>query len=105
MYSKAELFVMAAGQPKKIFFGNVTLSVPDDAGGCLNLDSEKVRLSTIWGVANMTLDQMAQSVGLTLALFAKGAGIPYSTMQHWVRGERESPVYVRFLLAEHYGLI
>lgn len=105
MYTKAELFIMATEQPKEIFTGNVTLSVPDDAEGCVDLDAEKVRLSAIWETANMTLSQMVKATGFNLTSFSRQAGIPYSTMQHWVRGERECPVYVRFLLAEHYGLI
>lgn len=105
MYTKAELFIMAAEQFKETFVGNVTLSVPDDAEGCLDLDAEKTRLSAIWEAANMKPSQMVKTTGLNLTSFSKQAGIPYSTMQHWVRGERECPVYVRFLLAEHYGLI
>ena len=41
MYTKAELFSMAAEQPKEIFVNNITLSVPDDADSCLDLDAEK----------------------------------------------------------------
>lgn len=53
MYTKAELFTMAAEQPKEIFVNNVTLSTPDDASGCVDLDAEKERLSTIWELAHL----------------------------------------------------
>ena len=39
MYSKAELFDMAAKQPKEVFLGNVTLSIPGDSDGCADLDA------------------------------------------------------------------
>lgn len=105
MYSKAELFIMATNQAKEIFVNNVTLSAPDDVEGCLDLDAEKVHLSKIWEVANMKMAQMVQATGLNLASFARRAGIPYTTLQGWCYSKRECPVYVRFLLAEHYGLI
>lgn len=44
MYSNAELFGMAAKQPKEVFLGNVTLSISDDFEGHLDLDAETVRL-------------------------------------------------------------
>lgn len=105
MYTNAELFIMATEQPKEIFTNNVILSVPDNAGGCLNLDAEKARLASIWDAAHMTVRQMVQAVGMSQTAFAKKAGIPMRTVQNWCLGERECPVYVRFLLAEHYGLI
>ena len=51
MYNAAELFVMASDPKavKEIFLNSVTLSVEDDASGCVDLDAEKERLSTIWG--------------------------------------------------------
>lgn len=108
MYCNAELFAMAAEQAadqKPLFLSNVTLSVPNDADGCLNLDAEKERLTSIWDAAHMTMSQMVQVAGLNMTSFAKQAGIPYRTLQNWCRGERECPVYLRFLLAEHYSLI
>lgn len=43
MYTKAELFTMAAEQQKEIFSNNITLSAPDDASDCIDLDAEKAR--------------------------------------------------------------
>lgn len=105
MYSKAELFGMAAKQPKEVFLGNVTLSIPDDAEGHVDLDAEKDRLGRIWAAARMSVREMVVASGISQTAFAKGAGIPRRTVQGWCLGERECPVYVRFLLAEHYGLI
>lgn len=105
MYTKAELFVMATQQPKELFVNNVALSTPDDADGCLDLDAEKERLVRIWAVARMSVREMVEASGISQTAFAKGAGIPRRTVQGWCLGERECPVYVRFLLAEHYGLI
>nr|DAQ60328.1 MAG TPA: putative DNA-binding protein [Caudoviricetes sp.] len=105
MYSKAELFDMAAKQPKEVFLGNVTLSIPDDAEGNVDLDAETARLSHLWDVSRMSMREMVKASGRSQTAFAKGACIPYRTMQGWCLGERECPVYVRFLLAEHYGLI
>lgn len=105
MYAKAELFTMAVKQPKEAFTGNVTLSAPDDASGCIDLDAEKQRLSHIWDVARMSMRELVEASGLSQTAFAKGAGVPLRTVQGWCLGERECPVYVRFLLAEHYRLI
>lgn len=105
MYSKAELFGMAAKQPKEVFLGNVTLSIPDDSDGCADLDAEKDRLGRIWAAARMSVREMVVASGISQTAFAKGAGIPRRTVQGWCLGERECPAYVRFLLAEHYGLI
>lgn len=105
MYTKAELFTLATTQQKPLFLNSVTLSVPDDADGCIDLDAEKVRLARIWDVANMTMRQMVTECGMTQTNFAKGCCIPLRTVQNWCREERECPVYLRFLLAEHYGLI
>lgn len=101
-YSNAMLFIMATEQPKEIFTGNVTLSASED---CVDLDTEKVRLARIWDVANMKMRQMVKESGMTQTNFAKNSCIPLRTVQNWCLEERECPVYLRFLLAEHYGLI
>ena len=116
MYSKAELFGMAAKQPKEVFLGNVTLSIPDDSDGCADLDDETARLSHLWDVSRMSVREMVVASGISQTAFAKGAGIPRRTeyRQRLGRGlvDRtvqdgvdDAPEYVRFLLAEHYGLI
>lgn len=106
MYT-AELFVMAS-DPKTsrvAFLNNVTMTAPDDASGCVDLDAEKARLSTIWELAHLSMRELVSRTGLSQTAFAKGAGIPLRTVQGWCLGERECPVYVRFLIAEHYSLL
>ena len=105
MYTKAELFTMAAEQPKEIFSNNITLSVPDDASDCVNLDAEKKRLSNIWDLAHLSMRELVSRTRLSQTTFAKQAGIPLRTVQDWCCEKRACPAYVRFLLAEHYGLI
>lgn len=105
MYTKAELFTMAAEQPKEIFSNNITLSVPDDASDCVDLDAETVRLSHLWDVSRMNVREMVACTGLSQTAFAKQVGIPLRTVQDWCCEKRACPAYVRFLLAEHYGLI
>ena len=107
MYNTAELFVMASNPDtsKEVFLNNVTLSVEDDASGCVDLDAEKKRLSTIWELAHLSMRELVDRTGLSQTAFAKRAGIPLRTVQGWCLGERDCPAYVRFLLAEHYGLI
>lgn len=105
MYTNAELFLLALEQPKELFGGNVTLSIPDDEKGRIDLDSEKERLFRIWDVAHMSMADVVKSSGMTQTAFAKYAGVPLRTVQDWCAGCRSCPVYVRFLLAEHYGLI
>lgn len=105
MYTKAELFSMAAEQPKEIFVNNITLSVPDDADSCLDLDAEKEKLSSIWDLAHLSMRELVVRTGLSQTSFAKRAGIPPRTVQNWCVGTRDCSAYVRFLLAEHYGLI
>lgn len=105
MYTKAELFSMAAEQPKEIFSNNITLSAPDDASDCIDLDAEKARLSRIWELAHLSMKELISRTGMTQTSFAKGAGIPLRTVQNWCAGSRDCPVYVRFLLAEHYNIL
>ena len=105
MYPKAELFTMAAEQPKEIFSNNITLSAPDDASDCIDLDAEKARLSRIWELAHLSMKELISRTGMSQTSFAKGAGIPLRTVQNWCAGSRDCPVYVRFLLAEHYSLL
>lgn len=102
---KAELFAMAAEQPKEIFVSNVTLSIPDDADGCVDLDAEKEKLSDIWELAHLSMRELVSRAGMSQTAFAKGAGIPLRTVQDWCGEKRACPVYVRFLLVEHYGLL
>lgn len=106
MYT-AELFTMAAdpATARDAFLNNVTLSVPDDAAGCVDLDAEKARLSRIWELAHLSMKELILLAGLSQTAFAKGAGIPLRTVQNWYGGIRECPAYVRFLLAEHYKLL
>jgi DNA-binding transcriptional regulator YiaG len=107
MYTTAELFTMATDPEasRAAFLNNVTLSIPDDAAGCVDLDAEKARLSTIWDLAHLPMRELVASTGLSQTAFAKQAGVPRRTVQDWCGEKRACPTYVRFLLAEHYGLL
>lgn len=107
MYTTAELFTMATvpATSREVFLNNITLSVPDNATGCIDLDAEKARLSTIWDVAHLSMRELVDCTGLSQTAFAKRAAIPLRTVQGWCLGERDCPAYVRFLLAEHYKLL
>lgn len=106
MYT-AELFSMANDPKavKEVFLNNVTLSIPEDAAGCIDLDAEKRRLAQIWDVAHMTMKEIVDASGLSQTAFAKQAGVPRRTVQDWCGEKRAFPAYVRFLLAEHYKLL
>ena len=106
MYA-AELFAMANDPKvvKEVFLNNVTLSIPEDVAGCVDLDAEKARLSTIWDLAHLPMRELVAHTGLSQTAFAKQAGVPLRTVQGWCLGERDCPAYVRFLLAEHFGLL
>lgn len=107
MYTTAELFTMATDPEasRAAFLNNVTLCIPDDAAGCVDLDAEKARLSTIWDLAHLPMRELVASTGLSQTAFAKQAGVPRRTVQDWCGEKRACPTYVRFLLAEHYGLL
>lgn len=107
MYTSAELFNMATDPEASMaaFLNNITLSVPDDASGCIDLDAEKERLSHIWELAHLSMKELISSTGMSQTAFAKRAGIPLRTVQNWCAGSRDCPAYVRFLLAEHYNLL
>ena len=107
MYTTAELFIMAANSEasRAAFLNNITLSVPDDASGCIDLDAEKARMSTIWDLAHLPMRELVARTGLSQTAFAKQAGIPLRTVQDWCSEKRACPTYVRFLLAEHYNLL
>lgn len=106
-YTTAELFIMAS-EPESsrvAFLNNVTITVLDDVSSCIDLDAEKERLSNIWELAHLSMKELISLTGLSQTAFAKGAGIPLRTVQHWCAGSRDCPAYVRFLLAEHYKLL
>jgi len=107
MYTTAELFNAAAdpAMSQTVFLNGVTMAIPDDAAGCVDLDAEKARLSTIWDLAHLPMRELVTRTGLSQTAFAKQAGIPRRTVQGWCLGERDCPTYVRFLLAEHFGLL
>ena len=107
MYTSAELFNMAADPETSMaaFLNSITLSVPDDASDCIDLDAEKERLSVIWDLAHLSMRELVDRTGLSQTAFAKRAGIPLRTVQNWCAGSRDCPAYVRFLLAEHYKLL
>ena len=107
MYTTAELFTMAADSEisRMLFLNNVTTTVPDDASECVDLDAEKERLSKIWDLAHLSMRELVSRTSLSQTAFAKQAGIPLRTVQDWCCDKRACPAYVRFLLAEHYGLI
>lgn len=107
MYTTAELFAIAADPEtsRAAFLNNVTLSIPDDAPGCIDLDAEKERLSTIWDLAHLPMRELVSRTGLSQTAFAKQAGVPRRTVQDWCGEKRACPTYVRFLLAEHYNLL
>lgn len=107
MYTTAELFAIAADPEtsRAAFLNNVTLSIPDDAPGCIDLDAEKERLSTIWDLAHLPMRELVSRTGLSQTSFAKQAGVPLRTVQDWCGEKRACPTYVRFLLAEHYNLL
>ena len=107
MYTTAELFTMAADSEisRMLFLNNVTTTVPDDASDCVDLDAEKERLSNIWDLAHLSMRELVSRTSLSQTTFAKQAGIPLRTVQDWCCEKRACPAYVRFLLAEHYGLI
>lgn len=107
MYTTVELFNMATNPAtsREAFLNNVTLSVPDDATGCIDLDAEKERLSRIWELAHLSMRELVARTGLSQTAFAKQAGVPLRTVQDWYSEKRSCPTYVRFLLAEHYKLL
>ena len=111
MYTTAELFTMATdpAASREVFLNSVTLSIPDDAAGCVDLDAEKERLSNIWeriwDLARLPMRELVARTGLSQTAFAKQAGVPRRTVQDWCGEKRACPTYVRFLLAEHYGLL
>lgn len=107
MYTTAELFNAAAdpATSREIFLNSVTLSIPDDADGCVDLDAEKARLSSIWDVAHLPMRELVARTGLSQTAFAKQAGVPLRTVQDWCGEKRACPTYVRFLLVEHYKLL
>jgi DNA-binding transcriptional regulator YiaG len=46
----------------------------------------------------MKFNELLQQSGMTLKTFGEYFEIPYSTLQHWKRGERECPEYLLKLI-------
>lgn len=49
--------------------------------------------------------ELVARTGLSQTAFAKQVGVPLRTVQDWCGEKRACPIYVRFLLAEHYKLL
>lgn len=83
MYTTAELFAIAADPATslEVFLNSVTISIPDDADGCVDLDAEKERLANIWELAHLSMRELVGRTGLSQTAFAKQAGIPLRTVQ------------------------
>lgn len=98
MYSNAELFGMAAKQPKEVFLGNVTLSISDDFEGHLDLDAETVRLSHLWDGFPHERAGNGQGLRTQSDRFCKAGGHPASHCAGLVRREAcvpcVSPLFV-----------
>lgn len=92
MYT-AELFAMANDPKavKEVFLNNVTLSIEDDAPGCIDLDAEKERLSTIWDLAHLPMRELVARTGLSQTAFAKQAGRPAAHCAGLVRRKARVP--------------
>lgn len=77
MYT-AELFNMAAdpAASREVFLNSVTLSIPDDADGCVDLDAEKAKLSTVWDLAHLPMRELVARTGLVADCFCKAGGHP-----------------------------
>lgn len=98
MYTNFDLFTMASKfQKEEHFLLSVTASGID-------VETEKKRLNGIWKASQMSIRDMVASTGSTQESFGREVGIPRRTIQNWCTGQRSCPEYVRFLLAEHYGL-
>lgn len=98
MYTNFDLFTMASKfQKEEHFLLSVTASGID-------AETEKKRLNGIWKASQMSIRDMVVYTGSTQESFGREVGIPRRTIQNWCTGQRSCPEYVRFLLAEHYGL-
>lgn len=53
----------------------------------------------------MSMRKLIRAAGRSQAAFAREMAIPLRTVQDWYAGRRSCPLWVRFLLAEHYGLL
>lgn len=93
MASIAELFVAAAAPDavREEFLGADPAQAQD--------------LCRIWEAAHMSMRELIRAAGRSQAAFAREMAIPLRTVQDWCAGRRSCPVWVRFLLAEHYGLL
>ena len=46
----------------------------------------------------MALKELQEQSGMTQTAFAKYFGIPLRTMQHWLNGDRDCPMYLLELM-------
>ena len=61
-------------------------------------------ISAIHTVTHMSAAELIKASGLTQTRFAARFMIPLRTVQNWVGGQREMPVYTKFMAAELLGL-
>lgn len=88
MYTTAELFNAAADPAvsQTVFLNGVTMAIPDDAAGCVDLDAEKERLSTIWKLAHLSMRELVDRTGLSQTALCKAGRHPAANRAGVVSG-------------------
>ena len=62
-------------------------------------------LHTLWHVANDPFRDFLELLGLTMTECSDMFAIPYRSIQNWVEGKRNPPLYLRRMMAELVGLL
>lgn len=61
-------------------------------------------ITAVHTVTHMTPAELVKASGLTQTRFAARFMIPLRTVQNWCGGQRDMPVYTKFMAAELLGL-
>ena len=65
----------------------------------------KAALRNIHRTVNMSVRDMVQISGLTQADFARHFLIPIRTLENWVNGRAECPLYTKMLMAQDLDIL
>ena len=62
-------------------------------------------LKNIYEITNLTFKELIKRTGLTQKQFGDRFNIPLRTIENWVGGQRECPIYIKIMICDLLGYI
>lgn len=86
-------------------YGTSVIFDPDPDGEAPDYSAVIADLTNIWNLAHMSIKEIIKAADINQSDLARRFCIPLRTVQHWVAGTRDCPVYTKLMIADLLGLI